>query len=45
LLEKPWRLLAPIEGATGIRMFGLSTGLFFAIVNRIHQWRSARGTT
>jgi len=34
VLPKPWRLLAPLEGMTGILMCGLSTGLFFAVVNR-----------
>ena len=37
VLAKPWRVLAPIEGLTGILMCGLSTGVFFAIVNRIYQ--------
>ena len=37
LLAKPWRVLAPIEGLTGILMCGLSASLFFAVVNRIHQ--------
>jgi len=39
LLAKPWRLLAPIEALTGILMCGLSTGLFFAVVNRSYQAR------
>jgi hypothetical protein len=34
LLPTPWRLLAPFEALTGILMCGLSTGLFFAVVNR-----------
>jgi hypothetical protein len=39
VLEKPWRMLAPIEALTGILMFGLSTGLFFALVSRwISNW-------
>ena len=37
VLVKPWRMLAPIEGLTGILMCGLSTGFFFAVVNYIHQ--------
>ena len=36
LLAKPWRVLAPVEGLTGILMCGLSGGLFFAVVNRIY---------
>jgi voltage-gated potassium channel len=35
LLEKPWRLLAPIEAMTGAIMCALSAGLFFALVSRI----------
>jgi hypothetical protein len=39
LLPTPWRLLAPFEALTGILMCGLSTGLFFAVVNRfISNW-------
>ena len=34
LLPTPWRMLAPVETLTGILMCGLSTGLFFAVVNR-----------
>jgi hypothetical protein len=37
VMAKPWRLLAPIEGLTGILMCGLSTGIFFAMVNHIYQ--------
>ena len=35
VLPIEWRMLAPIEGLTGILMCGLSTGLFFAIVNKL----------
>ena len=35
LLPESWRMLAPIEGLTGILMCGLSAGLFFAVVNRL----------
>ena len=41
VLATPWRLLAPIEGLTGILMCGLSTGLFFAVVSHIYQARHA----
>ena len=37
VLAQPYRLLAPIEGLTGILMCGLSTGIFFAMVNHIYQ--------
>jgi hypothetical protein len=39
VLPKPWRMLAPLETLTAILMFGLSTGLFFAVVSRwISNW-------
>ena len=37
VLAKPWRMLAPIEGLTGILMCGVSTGFFFALVNHYIQ--------
>ena len=40
LLPKPWRLLGPIEGLTGILMCGLSASLFFAVVSTIYTSRS-----
>ena len=39
VLAKPWRMLAPVEGLTGILMCGLSAGLFFAVVTRIYAQR------
>ena len=39
VLPKPWRMLAPVEGLTGILMSGLSAGLFFAVVSRIFASR------
>ena len=35
VLAKPWRMLGPVEGLTGILMCGLSTGLFFAVLSRV----------
>lgn len=35
VLAKPWRLIGPVEGLTGILMCGLSAGLFFATLTRI----------
>ena len=32
VLQVPWRLLAPVEGLTGILMCGLSAALFFAVL-------------
>ena len=40
VLPHEWRLLGPVEGLTGILMCGLSTGFFFAMVNRIRQVRT-----
>ena len=37
VLAKPWRMLGPIEGLTGILMCGLSASIFFAVVMRIRQ--------
>jgi hypothetical protein len=44
VLAMPWRLLAPIEGLMGVLMCGLSTGLFFVIVSRLHQSQSEKST-
>jgi hypothetical protein len=35
VLPEPWRMLGPLEGLTGILMCGLSTGFFFAFLNRV----------
>jgi hypothetical protein len=37
VLSKPWRLLGPLEGLTGILMCGLSTAFFFTAVLRIFR--------
>jgi len=34
VLPKEWWMLGPIEGFTGILMFGLSTAFFFAVVSK-----------
>jgi multisubunit Na+/H+ antiporter MnhB subunit len=34
VLPKQWRMLGPIEGFTGILMFGLSTAFFFIVVSK-----------
>ena len=44
VLAKPWRLLGPIEGLTGILMCGLSTGYFFVVVSHIHQSRHVKAS-
>jgi ion channel len=44
-LPEQWRMLAPLEALTGALMFGLSTGLFFAVVSRwIHNWMQKQTT-
>ena len=45
VLPQEWRLLAPVEGLTGILMCGLSTGFFFAVVSRFLGARSAADRT
>ena len=37
VLPKGWQLFGPIEGLTGILMCGLSTGFFFAVVNKLYS--------
>jgi len=39
VLPKPWRMLGPVEGLTGILMCGLSAGLFFAVVSKLYPSR------
>jgi ion channel len=34
VLPRAWRMLGPIEGFTGILMFGLSTAFFFIVVSK-----------
>jgi len=36
VLPEPWRLLAGVEGLTGILMCGWSTGVFFAVISRMY---------
>lgn len=45
LLPRPWRILAPIEGLTGILMCGLSAAFLVALVSRIYalRWRAQPG--
>ena len=40
VLPEAWRMLAPVEALTGILMCGLSTGLFFTVISRIHAPRA-----
>ena len=43
VLPQGWRILAPMEGLTGILMCGLSTGFFFVIVSRLSDRLAASG--
>ena len=44
VLAKPWRVLAPIEGLTGVLMCGLSASIFFAFVYNLYQLRYGNST-
>jgi len=39
VMSPSWRLLAPLEAANGMLMFGVSTTMLFAIVQRLIQTR------
>lgn len=41
VLPKPWRIIGPVEGLTGILMCGLSASFFFALANRVYlsRWK------
>ncbi len=39
LLPQEWRMLAPVQGLTGILMCGLSTAVFFAVVSYLTRMR------
>ena len=43
LLPAEWRLLAPVEGLTGILMCGLSTAFFFWMMTRLYGTRASQG--
>jgi voltage-gated potassium channel Kch len=38
VLDESWRILASIEAANGIIMFGWTTALIFAFVQRLYTW-------
>jgi hypothetical protein len=44
VLPKEWRMLGPIEGFTGILMFGLSTAFFFIVVSKSVLQRADQGS-
>jgi hypothetical protein len=35
VLSPHWKLLGPLEAATGLLMFGVSTALIFAVIQRL----------
>ena len=39
VIPPSWRLLVPLEGANGMLMFGVSTAMLFAIVQRLVESR------
>ncbi|MGD0075038.1 MAG: ion channel [Candidatus Binataceae bacterium] len=39
VISARWRLLGPLEAANGMLMFGISTAMIFAIVQRLIQTR------
>jgi voltage-gated potassium channel len=44
VLGPGWRVLAGIEGLTGLLLLGWSTAFVFAVVNRMYEnWRQVRG--
>jgi hypothetical protein len=41
IMTPPWRLLGPLEAATGMLMFGVSTAIVFAVIQRLIYARFA----
>jgi hypothetical protein len=41
IMTPSWRLLGPLEGANGALMFGVSTALIFAVIQRLIETRFA----
>ena len=39
VISPSWKLLAPLEGANGMLMFGVSTAMLFGIIQRLIQTR------
>lgn len=40
VLDKRWRLLASFEGANGMIIFGWTTALVIAVIQRFYNWHS-----
>jgi hypothetical protein len=39
VMSASWKLLGPLETANGMLMFGVSTGMIFAVIQRLFQTR------
>jgi Ion channel len=39
IMTSSWRLLGPLEAANGALMFGVSTAIFFAVIQRLLETR------
>jgi hypothetical protein len=44
VISPPWKLLGPLEAADGMLMFGISTAMIFAVVQRLMQTRFERSS-
>ena len=42
-IHKPWRLLTGLEAMKGLLIFGWSTAIFFAIMERVWKMRESAG--
>ena len=45
VMSPSWRLLAPLEAANGMLMFGVSTAMLFAVIQRLIQTRFTQSST
>jgi len=41
VMSSSWRLLGPLEAANGVLMFGVSTAMVFAVIQRLVEARFA----
>jgi len=45
VMSPSWKLLAPLEAANGMLMFGVSTTMLFAVIQRLIQTRRSESST
>ncbi len=45
VMSASWKLLGPLEAASGLLMFGVSTAMIFAVIQRLIQSRFGNGLT